>query len=292
MKFICTSDWHIRATRPRCRVDEDWIETQKKTLNQIAEIAEKNQCNVYCVGDVFNSNSDVSFECIKMIQDFSNRLSESELKFGILAGNHDLPYHNSENLNKSAIGVLLDSWNIDYIRFIENSVSASNFDEQDNKESKYVFKHTLVFPDAKSIPPNFDGTTAKELLSEFPKAEWIFTGDYHHSFHYEKNGRHVVNPGCILRQASDMKDYQPGVYLVDTGKNLVEFIPLKDSEKLIDDSYITANDEREERIDSFVSKLKNVKSISLNFTENVENSLSENNFSEEFVDMVNELMEV
>ena len=36
MRMIITADWHIRNTRPRCRVDEDWIKTQQKTLNQIA----------------------------------------------------------------------------------------------------------------------------------------------------------------------------------------------------------------------------------------------------------------
>ena len=39
MRFILTADWHIRATKPRCRKDENWMETQRNALNQIFEIA-------------------------------------------------------------------------------------------------------------------------------------------------------------------------------------------------------------------------------------------------------------
>ena len=290
MRFICTADWHIRATRPRCRIDEDWIQTQRQALAQIVKISKEKKAPVMVVGDLFHSNSDVSFECIQMVQQMADELGE----LYILAGNHDLPYHSSENIEKSAIGVLLNSSRIFNIKTFTDSekISASNFDEDDDLNAEIVFKHTLVFPDAKSIPPNCDGTTAKELLEEFPNAEWIFTGDYHHNFHYEKNGRHVVNSGCLLRQASDFKDYQCGVYFVDTDKNIVEFIPIIDSEQLIDDSYILQENEREERIDNFVQKLKDTESVSLDFLANVENALQNNNLDSELKKVVEELLEV
>ena len=41
MKGIITADWHLRATRPQCRIDEDWILTQKNALNQIKKYSEK-----------------------------------------------------------------------------------------------------------------------------------------------------------------------------------------------------------------------------------------------------------
>lgn len=298
MKFICTADWHIRATKPRCRIDEDWIQTQRQALDQIVKISKDKKAPVMVVGDLFHSNSDVSFECIQMVQQMADELGE----LYILAGNHDLPYHSSENIEKSAIGVLFNSQNIFMIadwfeKYHFNTggkflYSASNFDEQDYTNAKVVFKHTLVFPDAKSIPPNCDGTTAKELLEEFPNAEWIFCGDYHHNFHYQKNGRHVVNSGCLLRQASDFKDYQCGVYFCDTDKNIVEFIPIIDSEQLIDDSYILQENEREERIDNFVQKLKDTESVSLDFLANVESALQSNELESDLKEVIEELLEV
>ena len=298
MRMIITADWHIRSTRPRCRIDDDWIETQRQALAQIVRISKDRDATVIVVGDVFHSNSDVSFECIRMVQNMADELGE----LYVLAGNHDLPYHSSENVGKSAIGVLLNSVNIFPIseffeRHCENSgenihYSAVNFDEPDDTFAEMVFKHTLVFPDAKSIPPNCDGTTARELLREFPAARWIFTGDYHHSFHYEKDGRHVVNPGCLLRQASDFRDYKCGVYFVDTDRIIAEFIPIIDSEQLIDDSYITRENEREDRIDNFVQKLKDTESVSLDFLANVEFALRSNDLESELKEVVEELLEV
>lgn len=296
MRAIITADWHIRATRPRCRIDEEWVETQRKALNQIFEVANKKQCNVYCVGDIFHSNSDTSFECISMVQDFSHRLTAIGRTLGVLAGNHDLPYHSSENIGRSAIGVLLDSYNIGYILDSVNDekqsdISASNFDEKDNENAKIVFKHILTIP-SKDKPNFVDSETPESLLQKFRNAKWIFTGDYHHNFHYEKNGRHVVNSGCLLRQVSDMKDYQCGVYFVDTDENIVEFIPIIDSEDLIDDSYILQENERNERIESFVDKLKRTKGVSLDFIENVQNEMKHNGFESELIQVVDELLEV
>lgn len=296
MKFICTADWHLRASRPRCRVDEDWYKTQKDALTQVKEAAIKNECDVIIVGDIFNSNSDTSFQCIQMVQDFAKELQEKNLRVYVLAGNHDLPFHSSENIEKSAIGILLNSENIFSVQELDpkrKEISAPNFDQK-VEDKKYIFRHILCFPDLKSLPPNVNAITAKELLEETPSSEWIFTGDYHHSFHYEKNGRHVINPGCLIRQASDMKDYECGVFYIDTEKSIVDFIPIIELEKgqFIDDSYILKQEEREERIEKFVDKLKETKNISLDFIENVKVALLQNDFDSELEDVINELLEV
>ena len=89
-----------------------------------------------------------------------------------------------------------------------------------------------------------------------------------------------------------MKDYQCGVYFVDTDENIVEFIPIIDNEELIDDSYITKENERETRINDFVDKLKNTESVSFDFFDNVEKAMVENKFKSELKDVINELMGV
>ena len=296
-KMIISADWHIRATRPRCRVDNDWLETQRMALAKVMKVAIDKKSPVLVVGDIFHSNSDTSFECIQLVQQMADKLGGSY----ILAGNHDLPYHSSENLDKSAIGVLLNSNNVHLIKDyltkwnLEQEypyiISAGNFDEEDDKRAEIVFKHVLTIL-SEDKPDFVDCETPESLLEKFPDAKWIFTGDYHHNFHYEKNGRHVVNSGCLLRQASDMKNYQCGVYFVDTDENIVEFIPIIDNEDLIDDSYILQENERNERIESFVDKLKKTKGVSLDFIENVQNEMKHNKFETELVQVVDELLEV
>ena len=291
MRAIITSDWHIRATRPRCRTDIDWMETQRKALKQISDYAIEKKCNVFIVGDLFHSHSDTNFECISIIQDFAFVLNGYGLKVGLLAGNHDLPYHNVENIDRSAISILINSLNIFPIsNFDEKNISAPNFGEQVDENKKFVFEHRLVIPEKDG---SFIGAIAPEqLLDEHKNSKWIFTGDYHRNFHYVKNNRHVLNSGCILRQVADAKDYQPVIAYVDTEENEVEFLPIKDDGDVIDDAYLTSQKEREFRIESFVDKLKSTESVSLDFIENVNNSIVENEIKGDLKNMILKLMEV
>ena len=291
LKGIITSDWHLRSQLPRCRKDENWIETQKNAIEQIYKYAKKYNCNVFIVGDIFHSHSETTVEVIQIVQNLAKKLKKLGLKLYLLAGNHDLLYHSSENIEKSAVGILLKSDNIFPISSYSEDVSAGNFDEEtENKE--IIFKHVLVFPDVKSLPPNVDAITAKELLSEYSNAEWIFTGDMHKNFHYEKNGRHVVNPGCLIREVSDMKDYKNGCYFVDTESEIVERLEIKDDEEFVDDSYILKEKEKTDRIEKFANKLKETKDISLDFISNVESAVKQNKLSAELVDTIEELLEV
>lgn len=284
MRMIITADWHIRNTRPRCRIDEDWIKSQQKALNQIAEICENKNAPLMVVGDIFNSNSDTSFECINMVQKLADYIGGIYL----IAGNHDLPYHSSENIYKSAIGVLFQSENVFKIEDYSDDFSAPNFDEERNS-MPYMFIHTLTIP-SKDKPDFIECETPESLLKKYPTAKWIFTGDYHKNFVYEKDGRYVINPGCLIRQVSDMKDYQCGVYFVDTDKEVIEFIPIIDDEKLVNDEYIIRQDEREERIENFVNKLKDVESVSLDFIDNVEKALLVNKIDEKLKHCIKELI--
>ena len=230
-------------------------------------------------------------EVVNIVQDFAKRLMKHGLKLYIICGNHDLLYHSSFNLSKSAVGVLLNSENIYKVTDYSDDVAGANFDEE-TENKKIVFKHILTFKDKSEIPPNVDAVTAQDLLDEFDKAKYIFTGDNHHSFIYKKNGKIVINSGCLIRRNSDFKNYIPMIHYVDEKENIIESIPIIDNEELIDDSYITKENEREKRIDDFVDKLKNTQSVSFDFMDNVEKAILVNDFSEDLKDVIHELLEV
>ena len=290
MKFILTADWHLRATPPRCRIDKDWIETQRKALNQVFEHACSYRCDVLVVGDIFHSNSDASFQCIQLVQDLADKLNGIGKGLFILCGNHDLLYHSSQNIDKSAIGILMHSNNICPISYYDSRISAPNFDEP-CVDNEYIFRHILTFPDEKSMPPNVSAITAKELLNLYPYSSWIFTGDYHKHFVYGENNRYVVNPGCLICQATDFKDYQPGVYYIDTDHDVIKFLKIDDSKEYIDDSYITKQTEREERLNTFINKIGETKAVTLDFIENIEKELSSGNYPDSFKEVVKGLVE-
>ena len=35
MKILITADWHIKGERPICRMEEDWLESQRQTIEEI-----------------------------------------------------------------------------------------------------------------------------------------------------------------------------------------------------------------------------------------------------------------
>ena len=284
MRFILTADWHLRSSRPRCRLDADWMETQERALYQISDLAKKQDCPIIVVGDVFDTAAaDVSFTLINMVQRWA---AELPYPLYLLAGNHDLQYHDVANLAKSGIGILRESTNIlpatelqNY--YCEDGVRAFDFglehlEGNRIEKARIIFLHTLCFPDMKSIPPNVKATTALELLKKWPKSRYIFTGDYHKSFVAKKNGRYVINPGCLLRQAADEKDYQPSVFFVDTDTGTINIHPIEDDEELVTDEYLREAKQRESRIDAFVELLKTKGSMTMDFIKNVEARLAEN----------------
>jgi DNA repair exonuclease SbcCD nuclease subunit len=250
MKLILTADWHLRKDTPLCRLDKNWIGTQADKIKQIKEIA--GELSIYHAGDLFH-RSRVPQEIENMVADIS---------MGILPGNHDFEHHSNENKFKSSLGVVS---NFENIGLIESS------------PREMMFIHTLVFPNEAARPQIKDlviGTTAEELLEKYPNVKWIFTGDYHRNFHYEKDGRHVINPGCLTRQAADFKDYEPGVYRIDTETEEVEFIKLKIDPDMVTDNHLKKEEERNERILAFVENIKNHRGVSLDFVSNLEKKKS------------------
>ena len=299
--FIVTADWHLRSQRPRCRLDDDWISTQKKALDQILRYANEFDASVICIGDIFHSTNETTNEIINMVQEFAIELQVIGGQFYILAGNHDLPQHNLDNINRSAFQILLNSRNISEIIQLDHTVdmgeiSAANFGDKDDENAEIIFKHVLCFPENAKLPPSDKIVKPSELFEQFTNAKYIFTGDYHRQFVYENKKKKIqmlVNPGCLLRQAADMIDYEPSVIFVTflDGELKFKSLPIKDDEKMITDEYIETMQERNSRIDAFIERIKDNKSITFDFLENVHNLLKDNEIKDDVKNIIFELLE-
>jgi predicted phosphodiesterase len=283
----------LQLSRPRCRIDEDWLGFQKSILSFISKEANKRKCEVHCYGDVFDT-AKVPDIIKTMFLEFAFSIDKG---IRILAGNHSLPYHAWENVSDSSFGIIdeIVKSNNDKIKYFDDIGRYSHFNEEMKGyfETRLLFIHRLTFEKAKDVPPNVKANSAQDLLDEFLDMQWIFVGDMHKAFHYEKKGRHVINPGCIYRGASDFKEYKPSIYFVDTDKEIVEQIFLPDTENIVDDSYIIEEEQRSNRIEAFVEGIKKNGKISLSFIDNIQEALlkNKNRMDKETIDMVNELLD-
>ena len=102
MKILITADWHVRGERPLCRLDEDWIESQRKTISEIRSVFENNGCDqMWILGDVFDAPR-CATAAVNMLIGELKKFPFDSVK--ILCGNHDLKDHNYGNLEECSIG--------------------------------------------------------------------------------------------------------------------------------------------------------------------------------------------
>lgn len=269
-RHLITADWHIRSTVPSCieATPEEWMDFQKKSVHRVLEIAKENNVDEIDVGgDLFHSENTASNECIYLLQDTAQEADEQETPMDVFAGNHDLINHSSSNIPKSAIGVLLNSRSVYNMAEGKSFIKACNFDKDDYGDAKLIFKHVLTIP-SKDKLGFIECETPESLLEKFPHAQFIFTGDYHKSFHFEKDGRHVVNSGCLMRQAADFEDYTPGVYIVDTETEDVNFVPIGLEQKFNHNGY--EKKALDETIENFVEGIK-AEDVTLDYVSSLKN---------------------
>lgn len=274
-RFLLTADWHLRGERPRCRMDADWLASQRADIRWVVDTANAQKVPLVIVGDIFHLPR-VATEVVNMLIAELARCGQTL----ILAGNHDLPYHSYSHVEKCSFGTLRQMPAIlemgqGFHGFGDGMVGGP-FGLDEPADAPIRFIHRLIFPDEKSRPMGVEcGQTAQELLEEFPSQKWIFTGDYHHAFHYENGGRHVVNPGCLNIQAADMIGYSPRVALVDIEKESVEWLNLPAVETLTTDQYLVKAAEKEERMEAFLDAVSTGGAVSLSFADNLEAKIAQ-----------------
>ena len=272
MKILLTADWHIRGDRPRCRIDEDWIESQHQDIQAVVDIARREKIDeAWVLGDLFHQPR-AATEAVNMVLAGLKGLREVCPVY-ILPGNHDLPYHDYGNLEQSSLGIVLKSF--PELRTREDSrgftLTAAPFglDPVDPHADVWA-THQLTFESADTKPPMAGGKIAQDLLDEAPGVQVVVTGDYHRGYIYTgSDGRRVITPGCLNIQAADMADYRPRVYIWDTVTAQVtpHYLPIN-SVSIVTD-YLAAEKARDERMDRCLEVATAAASVTLSFTDNL-----------------------
>lgn len=292
MRFVLTADWHVQGERPRCRRDADWIETQRLAIRFVVDLANTRGIPLVVLGDICNTPRISTPALVMLISELKRARS-----VWIVAGNHDLPFHSYENVDDCSFGVLRQYFpelRPDSHPFGDEGLGAAPFGmDVDAVWAWAQFTHQLVFPDEAARPAPAVGKTAAELADQFPNASWIFTGDYHHAFARDAlparlDGEwdgdpgdlvHVVNPGCLLRHAADMMDYQPKVAVIDTDANLIEWVAVPDPGEIeggvVTDAYLREEEVRDEKVEAFIESIRTSGAVSLSFRDNLNRKLED-----------------
>ena len=294
MKILLTADWHIRGDRPRCRIDEDWIESQRQDIQAVVDIARREKVDeTWVLGDLFHQPR-AATEAVNMVLVGLKDLRDVCPVY-ILPGNHDLPYHDYGNLEQSSLGIVLKSFPELRTRQEPSGLilAAAPFglDPVDPHADVWA-THQLTFENAETRPPMAGGKIAQDLLDEAPGVQVVVTGDYHRGYVYTgADGRRVITPGCLNIQAADMDNYRPRVYIWDTATDHVtpHYLPLNSAAVVTD--YLAAEKERDERMYKCLEVATAAASVTLSFTDNLKAAAEEPETAPGVKGIINEVLD-
>lgn len=274
---IITGDIHLREDQPVCRTD-DFFTAQAQKIEWLRQIQQSFNCPIIDAGDVFSKSRPSPYLLRWAIENMPHA-------FHSIPGNHDLPEHSIDNIERSGFGVLVAAKKIIDIsgpkRLLSNlpDYVGSTFGVHWNgaRPDKYydtVIMHVMTYNGDRPWPGCTD-PCAQELLDSID-ARLIITGHNHVSFVVGDKNKLLVNPGSLMRTTAAQADFKPRVYLYNYKRNQVQplYVPIRQG--VVSREHIDVVKAKEERLSVFVSRLAEHVEVGLNYHANMEQYFSEN----------------
>ena len=286
MKCVVSGDNHVRYDPPICRMEnqEEWLQFQKDVLTEIVQFTNDNDAHLFLTGDL-NDVPRVGAEIVNMVVGV---LSKVKKPSWLISGNHEKLYHRESNVDSSSIGVFkqYQVGNINYLVSDEH-VYGNRF-EHSATVGDITLVHTLTFIDEDHIPFGIDCCTADSLLDKYP-SKYIFTGDMHEPFVYEKDGRFVINPGKMIAQTVKEYDITPCIYMIDTDTNEITKHELPNPP--ISRKHLDVAIERNARIEEALKSIKDGEKVDLDFKKNLDKAMLDSSIEKGTIQIIDEIEE-
>jgi DNA repair exonuclease SbcCD nuclease subunit len=273
--LILTSDWHLREDTPVCWTG-DFQEEQWVSVAFIAALQKRYDCPVVHAGDLFHHWKPSPWLLSKAIIFLPE-------KFYTIYGQHDLPQHNWELLEKSGIHTLDLAGRITVCFGTHWGHEVATHCHSELPLNMMAWHHmTYILPPF----PGATGGQAEGILRKYKQFDLIVTGDNHQSFSTSYQGRLLVNPGSLTRQTADQADFQPRVALWYADTNTIDWVNIPIQDNVITREHIEKVEERDARIDAFISKLDTDFKAELSFEDNLEVFFQQNNIRDSVKEII------
>jgi len=285
---ILTADWHTRASTPVCR-EGDFLESFEQKVMFIKNLSQKHDCPVLIAGDIGDRHQWPNW----LLEWFVNLVDAMNII--AIPGQHDIPNHRLEDINRSGVGVLSATDTIDLrtetFVTIEKDFNLVSFPYSKpinhfkiNRETgdypKVAITHQMIIED-KPLWPGQEAIKGNQLLRKFPEYDLVLVGDNHNSFIAKYKGRVLVNPGSLMRTTSAQVDHKPRVYLWWADTNEVEAVYLPIKEGVVSREHIEVENERDERMLAYLERMETDYEIGFSYEKNLEKHLEVNKIEEE-----------
>ena len=150
--------------------------------------------------------------------------------------------------------------------------------------------HEMVWEGKRPYPGAPDGGNVREIRKRLRGYDVGIFGDNHEGFVSEsKKGATILNCGSLMRRTACQEYYTPKCYLLFNNGS-VGVHPLDTFMDIFSREHVDAEKERDDRIASFVSGLREDIDIDLSFETNLERYCEANDVPEEVRKMIREEM--
>jgi DNA repair exonuclease SbcCD nuclease subunit len=279
--LILCGDFHLRESIPVCRTDDFWT-AQWNKVQEIKQLQFQFGCPVWHSGDLFDH-----WKPSPLL--LSGAMQNLPSQFYTIYGNHDLPQHSLDLVDKCGIRTLEIAGVLKTFAGVHWGASP-DIPPSDIRGIPLLLWHVMTYM-GKPPWPGCTDLTAQQILDKYPQYALICTGHNHKSFVAEKDGRLLVNPGSLTRQTADQEDHEPKVYLWYSDTNTIVPHILKHKKNVISREHIASKEERDTRIDAFVEMLSEEWEHGVSFEENLRRFEQANNIRQSVMDIVWRAME-
>lgn len=304
MKFILTSDWHLRATRPARRSD-DWRETQRAKVQFIADYAYNNGIDhILQAGDFTDTPRQPDWLKIMVMGIFRQQPYGNAPKIYGVLGQHDVFFHqlSTENtmwgvLQQAGLLTLLGSTPVRIndtkrpVHIYGASWGQDDPDVIDPDAFNIIVMHRMIITE-KLWAEQTDYVDSSDYLKR-TEFDLVLSGDNHQQFTVRSGRKLLVNCGSLLRTAVDQSNHRPAFWVYDTDKKdaVRVDIPVAPGDAVFDLEGARTEKARNERLDSFVELLQGSIGNGLDFKTAVHAAAKNAGASPEVMAIINECME-
>ena len=273
--LILTGDWHLREDTPVCFTG-DFQKEQWDCVRFIKNLQKKYQIPIVHAGDLFHHWKPSPWL-------LSTTIENLPAMFYSCVGQHDIPQHNLELIHKSGIYTLEISGHLTILNGTHFGQEPIEIAHSTLPTDILVWHHLTYLTEPY---PGATGGNAYDILHKYSQFRLVVTGDNHCSFTIEKNKRRLVNTGNLTRQAADQIDFKPCVWLWYSSDNSVQQVFLPIEEGVVSRVHLEKKEERDGRIDAFISKLNDKYETTLSFEQNLDAFFNANNTEKEIKQII------
>ena len=221
---IACGDIHLSLKPPIARAGEpDWLEAQARPLTELKELQRKHNAPILCAGDIFDRWNSTA--------ELINWAFWHLPHLYAIPGQHDLPLHRLDLIEKSAYKTLIRGdiiINIQPREAVETDctivrafpwgipLTPPHKEDYSKTRVKIALIHQYIWAKGSSYP----GAPEEAYITHLQHTDgWdvIVAGDNHKGFlaqSYVGDHPHIFNCGTLMRRKSDEINYKPQVGLI------------------------------------------------------------------------------